>query len=325
MKKLVYLIVVIVALGLIVVGCNPVVPPVGQNESGALPNKGSDLNIPVTINAAGRTPLVGTITADGNSIIFDIRAVGQADDGDSINPSKWYTQRQFGNEYFSISAAGKFLKYNMWGGNTNPYWGTNWFDATSPLPEGVTFSQVEDGDDFVYAVSMSYAILGISEGDTFPVQIKARDFNDDYVQSYSGYEGYNGEYSFYNGLYITDTGVLEVTLPKPVIKVEIDIKPSSDPNSINLGSKGVVPVAVLTTDNFDASSVNPITVEFAGASPVRWTMEDVDSDGDLDMLFHFKTQDLVLDEDSTEATLIGETNSGNPIKGTDTVNIVPKK
>jgi len=53
-------------------------------------------------------------------------------------------------------------------------------------------------------------------------------------------------------------------------------------------------------------------------------MEDMDSDGDLDMLFHFRTQDLDLTDGSNEATLIGETNVGQPIAGTDTVNIVPK-
>jgi len=106
---------------------------------------------------------------------------------------------------------------------------------------------------------------------------------------------------------------------------EIDIKPGSDPNSINLKSKGVVPVAVLTTSCLDATTVDPDTVLFAGASPVRWTIEDVDGDGDMDLLFHFKTQELDLDENSTEATLTGSTYDGDPIQGTDTVNIVPKK
>jgi len=54
----------------------------------------------------------------------------------------------------------------------------------------------------------------------------------------------------------------------------------------------------------------------------------VDGDGDEDILFHFKTQELFekdLNEDSTEATLTGETNSGDVIAGTDKVWIVPGK
>lgn len=107
-------------------------------------------------------------------------------------------------------------------------------------------------------------------------------------------------------------------------EVEIDIKPSSEPNSINLKSKGKIPVSILTTDEFDASTVNPVTVSFAEAFPVRWTLENVDGDGYMDLLFHFKTQELNLDQDSTEATLTGITYDGRIIAGTDTVNIVPK-
>jgi len=110
-----------------------------------------------------------------------------------------------------------------------------------------------------------------------------------------------------------------------VVTVEIDIKPGSDPNSINLKSKGMVPVAVLTTKEFDANTINPSTVVFAGAQPVRCTLEDVDGDDDMDMLFHFNTQDLNLDENSTEATLTGDTDEPPiQVEGTDTVNIVPK-
>lgn len=46
-----------------------------------------------------------------------------------------------------------------------------------------------------------------------------------------------------NGGSVQDT--LTVTV-KP-FPVSIDIKPGSDPNSINLGSRGVIPVPMLTT------------------------------------------------------------------------------
>jgi hypothetical protein len=111
-------------------------------------------------------------------------------------------------------------------------------------------------------------------------------------------------------------------VPQPI---GIDIKPGSDPNSINLKAKGVVPVAVLTTNDFDASTIDPATVFFAGASPKHWAIEDVDTDGDLDMILHFKTQELNLNEQSTTVTLIGLTYGGMPFQGTDSVNIVPSK
>jgi hypothetical protein len=108
------------------------------------------------------------------------------------------------------------------------------------------------------------------------------------------------------------------------IEVDLDIKPGSYPNSINLNSKGKVTVAILTTDDFNANDVDPVTCEFAGEYPLRWKMEDVDYDGDYDMLFHFMTQELELKKDSTEATLECETFEGIKITGTDSVNIVPK-
>jgi len=107
--------------------------------------------------------------------------------------------------------------------------------------------------------------------------------------------------------------------------IDIDIKPGGNPNNINLKSKGVVPVAALTTNDFNAGEIDPGTVKFAGAKPVRCKLCDVDGDGNDDMLFHFKTQELNLDENSTEATLMCKTFGGDKITGTDTVRIVPRK
>ncbi len=53
--------------------------------------------------------------------------------------------------------------------------------------------------------------------------------------------------------------------------------------------------------------------------------KDVDDDGDEDMLFFFRTQDLDLDENSTEAALTGKTTDGKEIQETDDVRIVPRK
>ncbi|MBL3619333.1 MAG: hypothetical protein JMN26_16610, partial [gamma proteobacterium endosymbiont of Lamellibrachia anaximandri] len=49
------------------------------------------------------------------------------------------------------------------------------------------------------------------------------------------------------------------------IPVEIDIKPGSSINSINLSSSGVVPVAILSSAEFDATTVLPESVALASA------------------------------------------------------------
>ena len=110
--------------------------------------------------------------------------------------------------------------------------------------------------------------------------------------------------------------------PVSGITIELDIRPGGNPNNINLSSRGVVPVAVLTTESFDAKNVNPKSLFFAKAQPTRCNIADVENDGDLDLLCHFETQDLHLDLDATAATLTGTTYDGQEIKGTDSIRIV---
>lgn len=109
------------------------------------------------------------------------------------------------------------------------------------------------------------------------------------------------------------------------ITIVIDIKPGSDENPINLKSKGVIPVAILTVENFDAISVDVATLKFGpkGVAPVKNNLEDVDKDGDLDLILHFDTQSIGLISNSTSVDLIGKTKLGVDIKGSDKVKIVP--
>jgi hypothetical protein len=112
--------------------------------------------------------------------------------------------------------------------------------------------------------------------------------------------------------------------------VAIDIKPGSSPNTINLGSGGVVAVAILSTATFDATTVDPLTVTLASA-PVRLkgngtpqvTFQDVNGDGRQDIVVHVATEALQLNPNDTEAVLEAETFAGVAIVGTDVVRIVP--
>jgi hypothetical protein len=116
--------------------------------------------------------------------------------------------------------------------------------------------------------------------------------------------------------------------------VDIDIKPGSDPNSVNCQNpKEVITVAILTTDEFDALSVDHSTILFEGASeahvdkngiPQRHE-EDVDSDGDIDLVLHFRFKDTTISCESTSGTLTGETYEGQAVQGTDSLNMVNVK
>ena len=120
--------------------------------------------------------------------------------------------------------------------------------------------------------------------------------------------------------------------PLIIVNVAIDIKPGSYPNAINLGSHGLIPVAILSSDQFDATTVDPETVELAGAGvAVRGKSnkymahkEDVNADGLVDLVVQVATENL--DPESLQdgfAILTGKMFDGLPIEGKDQITIVP--
>jgi Bacterial lectin len=111
-----------------------------------------------------------------------------------------------------------------------------------------------------------------------------------------------------------------------IITVVIDIKPGSDTNPINPKSNGVIPVAILTTDTFDATTVDPLSVRFgskdAKEAHNKGHIEDSNKDGEPDLVLHFKTQATGIKCDDTSASLTGETFDGDPIQGSDAIKTV---
>ncbi len=132
-----------------------------------------------------------------------------------------------------------------------------------------------------------------------------------------------------------DTAIVDVDY----IHVEIDIKPGRYPNTINPRSRGAVPVAFLTTADFDAATIDPATITLYGEdfdgdlvkqrgkkNPVPMAnLEDVDGDGDLDLIVHLDTQKLMDYELEDTCELGALTYDGFVVFGTDTIRIVPKK
>jgi hypothetical protein len=137
----------------------------------------------------------------------------------------------------------------------------------------------------------------------------------------------DGQFSDNSGEYEITIYQLESELP-----VDIDIKPGSFPNSINPNAGGVIPVAILGSDTFDASWVDPGTVTLEGScakgkgkSGNFGSLEDVNGDGYLDLVVQI-VNDITWAPDATEATLTGNLKTefgGCLIVGTDSVNIVP--
>jgi hypothetical protein len=129
-----------------------------------------------------------------------------------------------------------------------------------------------------------------------------------------------------------------------VTYVDFDIHPTSWPNPININSGGTVPAAILGTESFDVTSIDPASLLFEGVTPVGWAFEDVTSpsgggecndtevgpDGFLDLTLKFYTQELVTalgsvnNGDELILTIEGELIGGGALEGDDCVVIKGK-
>lgn len=115
-------------------------------------------------------------------------------------------------------------------------------------------------------------------------------------------------------------------------EIDLEIKPGSGPNSINPNSRGNVPVAVHTTTEFDATTIDSEGLRFGspnaviagdGAGVSHYSFEDITGDGnDNDFIGHFSTQETEFTSDDGEGWLVGETTTGDLIAGRDSVRIV---
>lgn len=141
--------------------------------------------------------------------------------------------------------------------------------------------------------------------------------------------------------------IVIVDVPPCIIPVEFDIKPTSCPNPFNVGSKGVLPTAILGTEDFDVMTIDPATVRLEGVAPLRWSYEDVtrpvspryDScqcttdgpDGYMDLTLKFDHQAIaaalgsVVDGEVKVLRITGMTYDSVQIVGKDCVIIIKKK
>lgn len=117
-------------------------------------------------------------------------------------------------------------------------------------------------------------------------------------------------------------------------RVEIDIKPASDPNSINMKKNGNIAVAVFSTEEFDAMTIDPETIRFGSIDAISSDEgaflihsgghfeEDVNGDGKLDFVGHFANEETGFTEDDDFGWLVGNTLDGESIAGRDAVRIL---
>lgn len=146
-----------------------------------------------------------------------------------------------------------------------------------------------------------------------------------------------GDYGNYSSIVDIYTVIFEP------VEVAVDIKPTNCPNPLNVKSKGVLPVAILGSGDFDVTTIDPASIVLEGVPAIRSNFEDVATpvtdgnececteegpDGYLDLTLKFETQAIVEaignvnDGDVLPLTLEGvllEEFTETPIRGEDCI------
>jgi len=134
---------------------------------------------------------------------------------------------------------------------------------------------------------------------------------------------------------VVDMGAYEFGAP---LRVYIDIKPGSDPNSINLSENGLLPVAILASPKVDVETIDPETITIGKvllaargskkAPKLAYSLEDVNGDGKADIMMTFFDVQMLVNEGvlgaTTDALILTATlDDGTLIEGIDSVRILP--
>jgi hypothetical protein len=193
--------------------------------------------------------------------------------------------------------------------------------------------------------------LSYAEVDTINVESTLVDWYDSFAERILETQRDDGSWPrdyWGDDILATEWALLTLEKISPRRAVPVDIKPGSCPNPLNVGGHGVLPVAILGTNEIDAAQIDPVSVRLEGVAPLRWATEDVAApfypyvdkedcaldcteagpDGHLDLTLKFDLQEIaaaigsVQDGECRVLHLTASRNDGEAVVGEDVVLIL---
>ena len=245
---------------------------------------------------------------DNLSIFIDFIQNDATGGSGYTHPNDWVNIMKTGNLLFEMAFVGDApdaprvlaaLEYigAHWNDAGGPsYYATGWLDnylAMYCLMKGF--------------VAMDVDIIDVGGSDV--------DWYEDFVEEILGASPWPLPYSPWLDPYLSSMFgllTLEKITPVPYLLVDFDVKPESCPNPLNRNTTGVIPMAILGTEQFDVTTIDPTSLNIEGVSPRSWALEDVATpyigglgnpptemdcttegpDGYMDLVMHFYTADI---------------------------------
>lgn len=225
-----------------------------------------------------------------------------------------------------------------WSSNLNTITNNTMSDHTTwgmDLWKGNSFNNIYNNNFINNGYTPQIQVIGGS-GNVFnlPAPVGGN-YWDDYDEPTEGCLDVSPPGGFCDATYIISAGA-EDGLPWTLqngwltITVNIDIKPDSDSNCLNMNGHGVIPVAIFGNSGFDVNDINLDSLSFAGLK-VRirgkrgslCSFEYVNDDEFLDLVCHFEDNLDNWEPRDGIAGLTGKLQNGKSFEGTDSICVIP--
>ena len=130
-------------------------------------------------------------------------------------------------------------------------------------------------------------------------------------------------------LYVSEQDFGRIWRVRFTREVAVDVRPRSPRNRVRPGSHGVLPVAILGSEELDAGEIDAASLRFGpdGAPAARdpGPLVDLDGDGYADLVLHFRVDASGIAPEDAEACLDGALLDGRPLHGCDAIETVPPR